>query len=77
MPHSISAEELAYQIADECARMDIESYGIRVAEAEYSLSRATEHEKKVLDRASVYLEMRGHLVRNTSDPDLVLFREQK
>jgi hypothetical protein len=68
-------EMLAYRIADDAAKIDLESFCYRPSGPESEWLNAKEvdgsEEKKCVRRAVRYLELRGKLKRHPDKPELV------
>lgn len=65
---------LAYYIADEAARSDIELYTVEVGDHWFDTNQVRYGlERQFIDRAMQYLELRGSMRRHPDQPHLVTF----
>ena len=64
-------ETLAYEIADEAARINLESFCVGRLEWLDVKEVDGNEERECVDRAVQYLELRGELRRHLSTPELV------
>lgn len=72
----------AMEIADSCARSDIECNVMQAFQTPdlrrwYDSSTADPEDREAIDQALRYLEARGILVRDSTKPHVVTFKEPK